>query len=72
MYKIEVSSISFWKQHGKAISNVLVVLLVIGAIYSKVQENGADSLFRMSDLQILAGAILGLLVIRWFTKRQKK
>ena len=72
MYKIEVSSISFWKHHGKAISNVLVVLLVIGAIYSKVQENGADSLFRMSDLQILAGAILGLLVIRWFTKRQKK
>ncbi|MCR5440158.1 MAG: hypothetical protein PUB49_00520 [Selenomonadaceae bacterium] len=60
------------KQHGKAISNVLVVLLVIGAIYTKVQENGADSLFRMSDLQILAGAILGLLVIRWFNKRHKK
>ncbi|WP_074513796.1 hypothetical protein [Selenomonas sp. ND2010] len=60
------------KQHGKAISNLLVVLLVIGAIYTKVQENGADSLFRMSDLQILAGAILGLLVIRWFNKRHKK
>jgi len=67
-----VSSISFLKQHGKAISNLLVVLLVIGAIYTKVQENGADSLFRMSDLQILAGAILGLLVIRWFNKRHKK
>ena len=67
-----MSRISFLKQHGKAISNVLVVLLVIGAIYTKVQENGADSLFRMSDLQILAGAILGLLVIRWFNKRHKK
>ncbi|TYZ23971.1 hypothetical protein [Selenomonas ruminis] len=67
-----MSSISFLKQHGKVISNVLVALLVIGAIYTKVQENGADSLFRMSDLQILAGAILGLLVIRWFNKRHKK
>ena len=45
-----MSTISFWKQHGKAISNVLVVLLVVGAIYAKIQDNGVDSLFRLTDL----------------------
>ncbi len=67
-----MSTISFWKQHGKAISNVLVVMLVVGAIYAKIQDNGVDSLFRLTDLYILAGALLGLGVIRWLGKRHNK
>lgn len=70
--KTGVRTISFWKKHGKTVSNILVVLLVAGAIYSKVQDNGVDSLFRASDLYILLGAMIGLLVIRWFGSRQKR
>lgn len=70
--KTGVRTIRFWKKHGKTVSNILVVLLVAGAIYSKVQDNGVDSLFRASDLYILLGAMIGLLVIRWFGSRQKR
>lgn len=68
----EVSTINFWKRHGRMLSNILIVLVVAGAIYAKVREGGVDSLFRMTDLYILLGAMIGLAVIRWFSRRQKK
>ncbi|WP_177188197.1 hypothetical protein [Selenomonas ruminantium] len=53
------------------ITNILVVLLVVAAVYTKLQENGMDSLFKLTDLYILAGGILGLLLLRFIGKRRK-
>ena len=69
--ELRVETIDFIKTHGKLITNVLVVLLVILAVCSKLQDNGIDSLFRLTDLYILAGALLGLGVIRLISKRHK-
>ena len=66
-----MKTIEFMKNHGKLITNILVVLLVIMAVYTKLQENGMDALFKLTDLYILAGGLLGLLVIRFFSKRKK-
>ena len=59
------------KAHGKIITNILVVLLVMMAVYTKLQENGMDSLFKLTDLYILAGGILGLLVLRFIGRHKK-
>ena len=69
---MRVDEIDILKKHGKAISNVLVVLLVLGAVYVKAQENGVDSLFRSTDLYILLGAMVGLLVIRLYSRKHRK
>ena len=69
--ELRVEKIDFIKTHGKLITNVLVVLLVVLAIYSKLQDNGIDSLFRWNDLYILAGGILGLLLLRFIGQRRK-
>lgn len=67
-----MEKIDFLKNHGKLITNILVVLLVVMAVYTKLQENGMDSLFKLTDLYILAGGLLGLLVIRFIGNRRKK
>jgi hypothetical protein len=69
---MRVDEIDILKKHGKVISNVLVVLLVLGAIYAKVQDNGVDSLFRSTDLYIPAGALVGLAVIRLYSRKHDK
>jgi hypothetical protein len=69
---MRVDEIDILKKHGKVISNVLVVLLVLGAIYTKVQDNGVDSLFRSTDLYILLGAMVGLVVIRMYSRKHDK
>lgn len=69
--ELRVEKIEFLKNNGKLITNILVVLLVVMAVYTKLQENGMDSLFKLTDLYILAGGLLGLLVIRFFSKRKK-
>ena len=69
---MRVDEIDILKKHGKVISNVLVVLLVLGAVYVKAQENGADSLFRSTDLYILLGAMAGLAVIRVYSRNHRK
>ena len=66
-----MEKIEFLKNNGKLITNILVVLLVVMAVYTKLQENGMDSLFKLTDLYILAGGLLGLLVIRFLSKRKK-
>ena len=67
-----MDEIDILKKHGKVISNVLVVLLVLGAIYAKVQDNGVDSLFRSTDLYILLGALVGLAAIRLYSRKRNK
>lgn len=67
-----MEKIDFLKNHGKLITNILVVLLVVMAVYTKLQENGMDSLFKLTDLYILAGGLLGLLLIRFIGNRRKK
>jgi hypothetical protein len=69
---MRVDEIDILKKHGKVISNVLVVLLVLGAIYAKVQDNGVDSLFRSTDLYILLGALVGLAAIRLYSRKRNK
>ena len=69
---MRVDEIDILKKHGKVISNVLVVLLVLGAIYTKVQDNGVDSLFRSTDLYILLGALVGLAAIRLYSRKRNK
>ena len=66
-----MEKIEFIKAHSKIITNILVVLLVVVAIISKLQEDGMEALFKLTDLYILAGGLLGLLVIRFFSKRKK-
>ena len=69
---MRVDEIDILKKHGKVISNVLVVLLVLGAIYAKVQDNGVGSLFRSTDLYILLGALVGLAAIRLYSRKRNK
>ena len=69
---MRVDKIDILKKHGKAISNVLVVLLVLGAVYTKAQDSGVDSLFRSTDLYILLGAMVGLAVIRVYNRKRGK
>lgn len=69
---MRVDDIDILKKHGKAISNVLVVLLVLGAVYVKAQESGVDSLFRSTDLYLLLGAMVGLAVIRVYSRNHRK
>ena len=61
----------FIKKYLGTLSNVLVVLLVIGAIYVKSESEGADSLFRSNDLYILAGALLALVLLRFIGRKKK-
>ena len=60
----------FIKEHGKLISNLGVVILVLGAIYVKAEEQGTESLFQMNDLYIFAGAILAMLLLRFLSRKQ--
>ncbi len=53
------------------LSNILVVVLVLGAIYVKSTSEGADALFRADDLYILAGALLALVLLRIYTRRHR-
>ena len=63
---------NFLKAHGRLISNILVVILVLMAIYVKVTENGMDDLVHEKDIYIFAGAILAFLLIRMFQRHNKR
>ena len=67
-----VRAIEFFKKHGSVISNVLVVILVLGAIYVKTQEEGARALFKFEDIYIIVGALLALVLLRFWGKRHEK
>jgi len=49
-----------------------VVLLVLLAIYSKMQDEEAPPLFQMEDAYLIVGAFLGFVVLRFaFGSKQK-
>ena len=68
---VEVRKISFFKRHGKKVTNVLVVLLVLLAIYDKTQTGGIDTIIKATDLYILLGAILALILLRLISRQKK-
>ena len=61
----------FLKTHGRLISNVLVVILVIMAIFVKIEENGTGDLVHENDIYIFAGVIIAFLLLNMF-KRSKR
>ena len=52
--------------------NAAVVLLVLAAVYSKWSGEGTESLFKISDLNILIGALLALVVLRMIRAKNDK
>lgn len=68
----EEIKIEFLKKHSKLISNIFVVLLVIGAIIVKVEDRGWDAVFHIGDAYMLAGAVLAFIVLRMFVKRHQE
>ena len=52
--------------------NAAVVLLVLTAVYSKWSGEGTESLFKISDLNILIGALLALVVLRMIRAKNDK
>ena len=61
--------IQFFKKHGSLISNILVVVLVLLAIYSKIHDGQMDMLFNMEDIYLVVGAFLGLVVLRFMSRK---
>ncbi|MGL5271184.1 MAG: hypothetical protein ACRC7I_11820 [Selenomonadaceae bacterium] len=51
--------------------NAAVVLLVLGAVYSKTTTEGSQVLFRSSDIYLFAGALLAFLVL-WMVRRSQQ
>lgn len=66
----EEIQIQFIKKHGSLISNILVVVLVLLAIYSKIHDGQMDTLFNMKDIYLVVGAFIGLVVLRFMSKRK--
>ncbi len=60
------------KKHSKVISNICVVLLVIGAIMVKVEDRGWDAVFHVGDAYMLAGAVLAFIVLRMYVKHKQE
>ena len=69
---MKVIIMQFLKAHGRLISNILVVLLVILAIISKVQNNETDSFIHDNDVYIFAGAVIGFLILRTMQRFRKR
>lgn len=64
--------IGFIKAHARAVSNLLVALLVLAAVASKAGGEEMDHLFRREDLYLLGGAFLALLLLRLTGKGMRK
>ncbi len=64
--------IQFIKKHGSLISNLLVVLLVLLAIYAKIHNGEMDTLFKMEDAYIVVGAFLGMVVLRFMVGKRSE
>ena len=60
------------KKNSKVISNILVVVLVIGAIMVKVEDRGWDAVFHIGDAYMLAGAVLAFVVLKMFIKKHRQ
>ncbi len=62
----------FFKSRARQISNILVVLAVVIAIYIKWTDDGSEAFFKEYDLYIIGGIALGFLVLNFLSKRGKK
>lgn len=61
----------FFKKRARLISNVLVVLAVVIAIYIKWTDDGSEAFFKEYDVYIIGGIALGFVVLSFFKKRGK-
>lgn len=62
----------FFKKRARQISNVLVVIAVIIAIYIKWTGDGSEAFFKEYDVYIIGGIALGFVVLSFLKKRDKK
>ena len=62
----------FFKSRARQISNILVVLAVVIAIYIKWTDDGSEAFFKEYDLYIIGGIALGFLVLNFLSKRGKQ
>ena len=61
-----------FKKNARQLSNILVVIAVVIAIYIKWTGDGSEAFFKEYDLYIIGGIALGFLVLNLFSKRGKK
>ena len=62
----------FLKTHARLISNILVAVLMVMAIFTKLQENGTDSFVHENDIFIFAGIVIGFLLLRTMQRFKKR
>lgn len=62
----------FFKKKARTISNILVVIAVVIAIYIKWTGGDSDIFFKENDVYIFSGIILGMLLLSFFKNRGKK
>ncbi|MBQ7704804.1 MAG: hypothetical protein IJT73_05170 [Selenomonadaceae bacterium] len=62
---------NFFKQRARQISNVLVVIAVVIAIYIKWTGDGSEAFFKAYDVYIIGGIALGFIVLNFLKKRGK-
>ena len=61
----------FFKKRARLISNVLVAVAVVIAIYIKWTGEGSEAFFKEYDLYIIGGIALGFVVLNFLKKRGK-
>ena len=61
----------FFKKRARQISNVLVVIAVVIAIYIKWTGDGSDAFFKEYDVYIIGGIALGFIVLSFLKKAKK-
>lgn len=59
----------FFKKKARTISNVLIVIAVVISIYIKWTDDGAEFFFKQNDVYIVAGIVLGIVVVSFFKKK---
>lgn len=62
----------FLKKKARQISNVLVLIAVIIAVYIKWTGDGSDAFFKENDVYIVGGIVLGIVVVTVFRNRNLK
>ena len=59
----------FFKKNARQISNVLVVVAVVLAVYIKWTGDGSEAFFKEYDVYIIGGIALGFVVLSFFKKK---